>query len=64
MCTLIKGNDLRDISCVDRMKRKHKVGVKSISHQGVTNRQMSPSTEETCQSKQIAQCMITHWTVP
>ena len=46
------------------MKWKHRVGVKSISHQGVTIRQMSLSNEETCQSKQIAQCMVTHWTVP
>ena len=28
-------NDLQDISCVDRMKRKHRVGVTSISHQGL-----------------------------
>ena len=35
---LIKGNDLRDISCVDWMKQKHTVGVKSISHQGMANR--------------------------
>ena len=60
----MKGNDLRDISCVDQMKWKYRVGIKSISHQGVANRQMSLSNKETCQSKQIAQCMVTHWTVP
>ena len=37
-CILIKGNGVRDISCIDWMKQKHIVGVKSISHQGVTNR--------------------------
>ena len=55
---------LRDTSSIDWMKWKHRVGVKSINHQGVTNRQMSLSNEETCQSKQIAQQMVTDWTVP